>query len=57
MKLYYKGNVSQYLQVSDRGDIVFLEHMAMKWLFYVKKEKTEYKKEKSRIRRIALKEK
>jgi hypothetical protein len=43
--------------VSDRGDIVFLEHMAMKWLFYVKKEKTEYKKEKSRIRRIALKEK
>jgi hypothetical protein len=43
--------------VTDRGDIVFLEYMAMKWLLYVKKEKTEYKKETSRIRRLALKEK
>jgi hypothetical protein len=24
--------------------LFFLEHMAMKWLLYVKKEKTEYKK-------------
>jgi hypothetical protein len=43
--------------VTDPGDIVFMEHMAMKWLLYVKKEKIEYKKETSRIRRLALKEK
>jgi hypothetical protein len=28
--------------------------MAMKWLLYVKKEKIEYKKETSRIRRLIL---
>jgi hypothetical protein len=43
--------------VTDRGDIVFSEHMAIKWLLYVKKEKIEYKKETSKIRRLALKEK